>query len=102
MIFIRDLILPLNYDEAKTFGIIMPPEVADAIVDYQESQKLQFRLAPQQLYSGDYALFADVLTEMPNGLYRDIYFGVGVEIFGDLRVVSWGDIDRAFSESMHT
>lgn len=66
--------LPVSYEYGRQFGMVYSQELADRLAEVQAEEPTQFVAKGVLLTDGRYLLSADILSEVPSGLYR-IGFG---------------------------
>lgn len=81
--------LPLSYDYAKRFGLVFSRELAIRLrmiqIKYPDTNKAK----PFLLQDGRYLLCADILTEVPNGIFSKGFMYLDKNRFNEIDVIKW-------------
>jgi len=62
--------LPVSYEYGQQYGMVYSQELADRLEEVQAEEPTQFVAKGVALTDGRYLLTADILSEVPSGLYR--------------------------------
>lgn len=84
--------LPLSYDYAKQYGLVFNEELADRLKTIQTEHPSQHVASPILLTDGRYLLCADLLTEVPDGIYGTNFQHLDQSRFNEIEVVLWSEI----------
>ena len=79
--------LPLPYEYAKQWGLVFSQELADRLEVVQQENPSNHVAKPVTLTDGTFFLCADLLTEVPNGLYGPGFQALDAERFNEISVV---------------
>lgn len=91
---LRDLSLPITYDDAKQFALVFSPQLAARLAELHAVYGSQNCVPmPRMLVDGRLMLSADVLTEVePGGLLHAMWAAADHEVLGrEVEVIPWDD-----------
>jgi len=85
--------LPLPYDYARQYACVFSAELADRLVEVQESLgNLQFRVTPIALTDGRFMIRGAILSETAaNGLYGLPFSLLDASRFDEVAILPWAD-----------
>ena len=79
--------LPVSYEFGQQWAMVFSQELADILAERQAENPQQFVAKPVQLTTGDWFLAGDILSEVPNGLYKVGFATLDQSRFSEISVV---------------
>jgi hypothetical protein len=83
--------LPVSYEYGQQWGLVFSTELADILAERQAENPQQFVAKPVQLTTGDWLLCGDILSEVPNGLYKVGFSKLDPARFDEISVMPIAD-----------
>ena len=83
--------LPIPAEYGKKYAMIMPPELRDRLLEVQAENPSRHVANPIQLTDGTWMLCADLLSEVPQGLYRTGFIHLDNSRFNEITIIPWDD-----------
>jgi hypothetical protein len=87
-------------DNLRDYGIVMPDELRDILIEYQQSiGAYRHFVSPVLLADGRYAINADILTEThERGIFKDVGW-ITEEMLSQCVVIPWDRLIRLLPPS---
>jgi hypothetical protein len=83
--------LPVSYEYGQQFGMVYSQELADRLEEVQAEEPTQFVAKGVALTDGRYLLTADILSEVPSGLYRVGFSKLDPARFSEIAIMPIAD-----------
>ena len=83
--------LPVPYEYGQQFGMVYSQELADRLEEIQAEEPTQFIAKGVALTDGRFLLTADILSEVPSGLYRIGFSKLDPSRFSEIEIMPISD-----------
>lgn len=83
--------LPIPADYGRQYGMVFDDALADRLAEVQAEHPTQHVARPVQLTDGRWCLCADLLSEVPQGLYATGFAHLDASRFDEIAMVPWAD-----------
>ena len=83
--------LPIPAEYGRQYGMVFDDALADRLAEVQAEHPTQHVALPVQLTDGRWCLCADLLSEVPQGLYATGFAHLDASRFDEIALLPWAD-----------